>query len=35
VIVFVVIMMAIIYGLDFVFAALVQWVFGSGTLFFG
>jgi preprotein translocase subunit SecE len=33
VIVFVVIMMAIIYGLDFVFAAVVAWVFGNGTLF--
>ena len=32
-IVFVVIMMAIIYGLDFVFAAVVAWVFGNGTLF--
>ena len=35
VIVFVVIMMAIIYGLDFVFATVVAWVFGNGTLFFG
>jgi preprotein translocase subunit SecE len=33
VIVFVVIMMAIIYGLDFVFATVVAWVFGNGTLF--
>lgn len=33
VIVFVVIMMGIIYGLDFVFANVVAWVFGNGTLF--
>jgi preprotein translocase subunit SecE len=33
VVVFVVIMMAIIYGLDFVFATVVAWVFGNGTLF--
>jgi preprotein translocase subunit SecE len=33
VVVFVVIMMAIIYGLDFVFATVVAWVFGSGALF--
>ena len=33
VIVFVVIMMAIIYGLDFVFATVVAWVFGNGALF--
>lgn len=28
---FVIIMMALVYGLDFGFAALVQWVFGTGT----
>jgi preprotein translocase subunit SecE len=34
VIVFVVIMMALIYGLDFVFSWAVTWVFGDGTAFF-
>jgi preprotein translocase subunit SecE len=33
VIVFVVIMMAIIYGLDFVFGWAVAWVFGDGAAF--
>ena len=28
---FVIIMMGIVYGLDFGFAALVNWVFGSGN----
>jgi len=31
VIVFVVIMMSFVYGLDFVFAAAVSWVFGAGV----
>jgi preprotein translocase subunit SecE len=35
VIAFVVIMMAIVYGLDFVFFQLVSWVFGDGTDLFG
>ena len=35
VIVFVVIMMAIVYGLDFVFAWAVAWVFGDGGAFLG
>ena len=33
VIVFVVIMMAIVYGLDFVFGWAVAWVFGDGAAF--
>jgi preprotein translocase subunit SecE len=33
VVVFVVIMMAIIYGLDFVFGWAVAWVFGDGAAF--
>jgi preprotein translocase subunit SecE len=35
VIVFVVIMMAIVYGLDFVFGWAVAWVFGDGSTFLG
>ena len=31
VIVFVIIMMALVYGLDFVFATVVAWVFGNGV----
>ena len=35
VIVFVVIMMALVYGLDFVFGIGVAWVFGDGSSLFG
>ena len=35
VIVFVVIMMALVYGLDFVFGIGVAWVFGDGSNLFG
>jgi preprotein translocase subunit SecE len=35
VIVFVVIMMALVYGLDFLFGIGVAWVFGDGSTLFG
>ena len=35
VLVFVIIMMVVIYGLDFVFAWAVAWVFGDGGAFIG
>jgi preprotein translocase subunit SecE len=35
VLVFVIIMMALVYGLDFVFAWAVAWVFGDGGAFLG